>query len=337
MLEQVKNQPTPLKILVLLLIAAVSIYLLQIAIGFLTGFSDIIIIVLVSWLLSFILEPVVHFISRITKLPKALSALFIYVFFGILFTAGILLLIPTFVTEFESFSKMIPKFLSQYPQAIQTWNKAITNSLGTLISILPSLANILVDIFLILILSFYFIVDKEKINEEILKIAPKNWHIHIRFFQSVIDSSFSSFFRVQVIFAVIGGFSAWIILTIFGIEFGAFAAVLAGLLTLIPVLGQFLGIIPPVFVALVTHPESPFEALITGAIMLAVQQIVFNVFGPKLLGKAFNLHPIVIFLSIIIGFKVAGPMGAVFVVPVLAIAVIVIKKLGIHFINPESE
>jgi predicted PurR-regulated permease PerM len=41
-------------------------------------------------------------------------------------------------------------------------------------------------------------------------------------------------------------------------------------------------------------------------------------------------------LSILIGFKVAGAMGAVFVVPVLGIAVIVIKKLGYHFINPEE-
>jgi predicted PurR-regulated permease PerM len=52
--------------------------------------------------------------------------------------------------------------------------------------------------------------------------------------------------------------------------------------------------------------------------------------------KAFKLHPIVVLLSILIGFKVAGAMGAVFVVPVLGIAVIVIKKLGYHFINPEE-
>jgi predicted PurR-regulated permease PerM len=53
--------------------------------------------------------------------------------------------------------------------------------------------------------------------------------------------------------------------------------------------------------------------------------------------KAFKLHPIVVLLSILIGFKLAGAMGAVFVVPVLGIAVIVIKKLGYHFLNPEEK
>ncbi len=334
MIEEIKKQNTPFKIFTILGIIALSIYLLQIAFQFLGNFSDIIIIIFLSWLLSFILEPVVNFISTLTKLPKALSALVIYTTFGILITAGIFLLIPTVVTEFQSFSKMIPSFIDSYPQAIQTWNKVATNSVDSFILFLPSLANIFVDIFVILILSFYFIVDKERINREIFKVTPEGWHSHIRFMQRVIDSSFSSFFRVQMIFAVIAGISAWVILTVFGVDFAAFAAVLAGILTLIPVLGQFIGIIPPVFVVLVTHPNTPFEAIITAVIMIAVQQVVFNVFGPKLLGKAFNLHPIIVFLSIIIGFKVAGAMGAVFVVPVLGIAVILIKEIATYFINP---
>ena len=52
------------------------------------------------------------------------------------------------------------------------------------------------------------------------------------------------------------------------------------------------------------------------------------------MGNAFKLHPIIVFLSIIIGFKIAGAIGAVFVVPLLAIFVIVVKELGRYFINP---
>jgi len=334
MLEEIKKQNTPFKIFTILGIIALSIYLLQIAFQFLGNFSDIIIIVFLSWLLSFILEPVVNLISGITKFPRAISALIIYTFFGIIITAGIFLLIPTFVNEFKSFSQIIPNFIESYPQIFQTWNKFATSSISNFIVFLPSLANIFVNIFVILILSFYLIVDKERINREIFKITPEGWHSHIRFMQRVIDSSFASFFRVQMIFAVIAGISAWIILTIFGVDFAAFAAVLAGIITLIPVLGQFIGILPPVLVVLVTHPNTPFEAVITAVLMIAIQQVVFNVFGPKLLGKAFNLHPIIVFLSIIIGFKVAGAMGAVFVVPVLGIAVIFIKEMATYFINP---
>jgi predicted PurR-regulated permease PerM len=102
------------------------------------------------------------------------------------------------------------------------------------------------------------------------------------------------------------------------------------------VIGPILGLLPPAFVALALHPENPILAVAIFAVLLLIQQIIFNTLGPKLMEKAFKLHPIIVFLSIIIGFKVAGPLGAVFVVPVLGIVVIVIKKLGYHFINPEA-
>ena len=159
----------------------------------------------------------------------------------------------------------------------------------------------------------------------------------MRFIQTTIDETFASFLQIQVLFGVLAGIATWIVLRIFGIDYAASIAILAGLLTIIPLAGPVLGIIPPAFVAFATHPENPFLAVAIAAILLLIQQIVYNSVGPKLMEKAFKLHPIVVLLSIVIGFKVAGAMGAVFVIPVLGIAVIVIKKLGYHFINPEEK
>ena len=168
------------------------------------------------------------------------------------------------------------------------------------------------------------------------KLAPKNWHGNLKFVQETINETFASFLQIQVLFGVLAGITTWIVLRIFSIDFAASIAILAGLLTIIPLAGPLLGIVPPAFVVLVTHPENPLLAVAIAAILLLIQQITYNAVGPKLMEKAFKLHPIVVLLSILIGFKVAGAMGAVFVVPVLGIAVIVIKKLGYHFINPEE-
>jgi len=126
------------------------------------------------------------------------------------------------------------------------------------------------------------------------------------------------------------------VLTIFRIDYAASIAIIAGLLTIIPLAGPLLGIVPPAFVVLLTHPDNPLLAIAVAAILLLIQQITYNAVGPKLMEKAFKLHPIVVLLSILIGFKLAGAMGAVFVVPVLGIAVIVIKKLGYHFLTPKK-
>jgi predicted PurR-regulated permease PerM len=334
MLEEIKKEFTPFKLLVVLLSIAVSIYLLQILWQFLGNFSDIIIVLVFAWLLSFILEPLVDIVSRLTKLPKVFSALSVYIFFAILFSVMIFIFIPLVATQFESLSKIIPVYLVTYPKFVQTWNNAVTNSVDTLISIVPSLATVFFNIILILFLSFYLIIDKDKINEELYKLAPRGWHKNLKFIQTVIDETFASFLQIQVIFGIIAGITTWVVLRLFSVDFAASIALLAGILTIIPLIGPVLALIPPVFISLATNPNNPTEAIFIFAILLLIQQVIFNYVGPKLMGRAFKLHPIIVFLSIILGFKIAGPLGAIFVVPVLGIFVIVLKQLGHYFINP---
>jgi predicted PurR-regulated permease PerM len=336
MFEEIRKEFTLFKLLVFLLTIAVSIYLLGIFWQFLGNFSDVIIIMLVAWLLSFIIEPVVDIISKFIKLGKLWSALLVYAFFALLFTAIIFILLPTVTSQFQSLAVIIPKSLSAFPNFTKTWNSLIGHSFDSLIAFLPSVATIFVDIIIILVLSFYLILDKEKINIEIYKLAPKNWHGNIKFIQTTVDETFASFLQIQVLFGILAGITTWIVLRIFSIDYAASIAILAGLLTIIPLAGPLLGIIPPAFVVLVTHPENPILAIAIAAILLLIQQITYNAIGPKLMAKAFKLHPIVVLLSILIGFKVAGAMGAIFIIPVLGIAVIVIKKLGYHFLNPED-
>lgn len=337
MFAEIKKEFTLFKLLVFLLTIAVSIYLLGIFWQVLGNFYDVIVITVVAWLLSFILEPLVDIISKFTHAKKLWSALIVYIFFAILFTIVIFILLPSVASQLQSLSKIIPKSLSAFPSFTKTWDNVVGNSFNNLISFIPSVATVFVDIIIILVLSFYLIIDKEKINEEIYKLAPKAWHTKLKFIQETINETFASFLQIQVLFGILAGVSTWIVLRIFSIDYAASIAIIAGLLTIIPLAGPLLGILPPAFVVLVTRPENPILALAIAAILLLIQQITYNAIGPKLMAKAFKLHPIVVLMSILIGFKVAGAMGAIFVIPVLGIAVIVIKKLGYHFLNPEEK
>lgn len=336
MLDELKKELTSFKLLTTLLTIAVSIYLLQIFWGVILEFSDIIIILVIAWLLSFVLEPIVEKLAKLSELPKLFSALFVYLFFAILFSAMIFLFIPIVSAQLQSLSKVIPQVLSPYPSYLNTWNNAVSKSFESLIGFIPSLAAAFINIILILILSFYFILDKERINAEIYKLAPNSWHTNLKFIQKVIEETFSSFLQIQVIFGVIAGIATWIVLRIFSVDFAASVAFLSGILTIIPVIGPIIALIPPVFVVLAIDPNNITLALLILVILLLIQQIIFNIIGPKLMGRAFKLHPVIVFLSIIIGYKIAGAFGAIFAVPILGIAVVVLKQLGYHFINPTN-
>lgn len=336
MLDEFKKELTSFRLLAILLTIAVGIYLFQIAWQVLGNFSDVIVIILCAWLLSFILEPAAFKISQVAKLSMVWSALIVYVFIAAIFTVATIIFIPIVIGQLEALSTIAPAYLSYAPKAVQTWNYNFASAFDNFINYIPSVAQSLVSILMILILSFYLIIDKERINTEIYNFAPKKWHENLKFIQKVINDTFASFLRVQVLFGILAGISTWIVLTIFGINFAASTSLIAGILNIIPLIGPLIGIIPAVFVVLVSDPTNPTKALLVFAILLLIQQITFNAIGPRIMGKAFKLHPIIILLSFVIGAKIAGPLGAVFAIPVLGIIGIIFRELGHYFINPQK-
>lgn len=332
MMDSWKKQLGSTHLLIILLSIAVSIYLLQMLWQVLGIFSDAIIVVFSAWIVSFILEPLVERVKNITKLPKTASAGIVYtLFFGLLIVT-VVLFIPAFTYQMTTLTKLIPKYVGSFPIFV---NQFTSNSVGYIqnsLPLIPSVAQFLFTIFIVLIISFYFVVDKDHMQKELYNLVPTKWRHHADFFGNLVEITFGSFLRVQLVFGIVAGIATWIVLRALGIEFAASTAVLSGILTTIPLLGPILGIIPPVFVAFLTDPT---RALIIFLILLAMQQVLFNIVGPKLLGNALKLHPVVVLLSFIVGYKLLGPLGAVFAVPVLGILVVILHRMGRHFLANE--
>lgn len=330
MMDSWKKHVGSTSLLVTLLTIAVAIYLLQILWQVLGLFSDAIIVLFSAWIVSFMLEPLVKRVSRYTHLPKALAAGIIYAFFFGLLILTVVLFIPAITSQIQNLSKTLPKYLAPFPTFL---NQVTNNSVSYVensLPIIPSVAQFLFMLFIIFIISFYLVIDQERLHKELYSSLPKSWHEHIQFIEETIDSTFGSFLRVQLIFGVIAGIATWIVLRVLGINFAASTSVIAGLLTAIPLVGAVLGIIPPVLIAFLLDPA---RGLLVFVILLAMQQVLFNVIGPKLLGSALKLHPIVVLLSFIVGYKLFGPLGAIFAVPVLGALVIIIHRLSRHFLG----
>jgi predicted PurR-regulated permease PerM len=84
-----------------------------------------------------------------------------------------------------------------------------------------------------------------------------------------------------------------------------------------PLVGAFLAGAVAVLVALVSGGVT--EALLTLALVIAVQQLEGDVVAPLVLGRTLSLHPLVIILALTAGAIVAGIVGAAFAVPLAAI------------------
>jgi len=323
-LNNLKKELTSFKLLIFLLTIAVIIYLLQFLFETVALFSDIIWIFILGWLVSFILDPFVDFFTKNLKLPRTVATAVVFTLSAFLIIVVSWLFIPNLISQFNNLNEVLSQFLKTTPPQLKALVDNFVNSLNSSSNLIPSVTQFFINVTVILILSFYLVLERENINKKIFTLSPTKHHDSIRFIQKVVNESFANFVRVQVLWGVLGGLITWTVLTVFDISLASSTAILAGILTAVPVIGPIIGVLPPLLVALV---EKPDQAILIFLVIFITQQVIFNLLGPKIIGKAYNINPIVVIFSLLIGIKVAGAMGALLAIPVISILLIFAQEL----------
>jgi predicted PurR-regulated permease PerM len=127
---------------------------------------------------------------------------------------------------------------------------------------------------------------------------------------------FGAYLRGQLLLSLIVGVAATIALLFLGVPYAFVLGVFAGMAELIPMLGPILGAVPAVLVALF----QPFPLVLwVGLAFLVIQQLESNLLVPRISGHAVGLHPLAAMLALLVGFELAGVVGALFAVPIAGI------------------
>ena len=185
------------------------------------------------------------------------------------------------------------------------------------LSIAQLLASAVTGLFIVLVLSFYIMLDGERIALDTLKLLPRRYQDEARFFMDSIDRTFGGYIRGVLIQAAVYAVGTAIVMRIAGLGFIEVISVFAGAMMIIPFLGGFFAIVPPLFLALFSG--SLFNIIFVLVALLALQQIVLNVVAPKVMSENVGIHPLLVFLAIFVGLKVAGLWGAIFGVPIAGV------------------
>ena len=304
--------------------------------------SDIILVLFLAWLLAFLLRPVAAVLIK-WGLPDvaAVGLVYLALLLGIVLSAVVI--VPLIVTQLAQIGQVLPTYAEQSSKWVlslqEEFNRrnisvdlntlynvkdltAQLTNVGTLvvqnaIGLATGIASAFLNLILILVISFYITLDGHRIAETLLDVVPDAWQDEVRFVLESVDRKFGGFLRGQLIQAIIYGFGTAVIMAWAGLNYVEVASLVAALLMFIPFFGPFLGIIPPILVAVLSLPFGNF--LVVGAALLVLQLIILNVIAPKVMAEAVGMHPILVFLALLLGIKIAGPLGAIFGVPVLAV------------------
>lgn len=203
-----------------------------------------------------------------------------------------------------------PETIAQ--QAATLGSTLVQQSLG----IAGSVVIITINTVLVLILSFYMTLDGPRLANRVLAVLPMSWRNDTLTFFRIVDRTFGGFLRAQVLQGGLYGLATAVLMLGFNLSYVALASLMAAMVVLIPILGGVLAVIPPLLVAAVQAPGT-FLPLLVG--LLIVQQVLFNMIMPRLMGQIVGLHPLLVFAAILVGGAVAGAWGILFGIPVAGV------------------
>lgn len=223
-------------------------------------------------------------------------------------------------------SEQIQEWIDQGSQWVQENQQLLINRAATGAA---EGAGSLVEIFAILALStfltVFFLARGSQMWEWFINQLPgrirETWVVG----GEVAWYTFSGFARGTVLVALADGVLAFIILAATQVPLAAPLAVLVFIGAFIPLVGAPAAMIVAMIVALAT--QGPIIAIVVGVGIALIGQFEGHVLQPLIMGKQVSLHPVVVALSVTAGTLVAGILGAVIVIPIVAVLWAVYAKL----------
>ncbi|MEV6636804.1 AI-2E family transporter [Actinoplanes sp. NPDC051470] len=307
----------------------------------------VIIPVVVALLLAAMFQPVAALLVK-RGMKRSLAAGLVLIAALVVVFGGLSLIIRTFINQLDSLSTQVgdginevQKWLSQGPlhisnaqlgQYVDRIRDAITQNQGTLtsgaLSTATTLGELVTGFFLVLFTLFFFLRDGGQIWNFLCRLLPQDarrataraghysWHTLV------------SYVHATVLVAFVDALGIGIGLLILRVPLAVPLAALVFLGAFIPVVGATLSGVVAILVALVTN--GPFSALIVLIIVIAVQQLEGHILQPLIMGRAVALHPLAVILAIASGIVVAGIVGGLIAVPLLAVLNTAIRYLVRH-------
>lgn len=209
----------------------------------------------------------------------------------------------------------INKYLNEALAAVQNNSSTIVSSaLGFGSGFTHFAAGLLLTLFILL----FFLLEGQDIWSFIVKFFPRRARPAVDGAGRRGWRSLGNYARVQILVAAVDAVGIGVGAAIIQVPLALPLGVLVFVGSFIPVVGALVTGAVAVLLALVANGW--VNALIMLAIVLAVQQLESHLLQPFIMGRAVNLHPVAVILAVAAGSGVAGILGALFAVPLLAVA-----------------
>jgi predicted PurR-regulated permease PerM len=315
-------------------------------------FLHAIVLLLLSMAVAFLITPAANYLAK--YIPRLLATLLVYVIVLVVLGGIVYALAFSFIQQVVVLSNTVTAYFINLPSTydsvvnflikqgipqstidaalsqIRTTAIDFAQSLATnALNIVFSVTDAIINILLVVVISFYLTMDGKRIRDGIISIVPEQALAHVLVFEDALNRVVGNYLRGQLTLAVIIGLMAGVgcLLPFMGLkDYALIIGALAFLFETIPMVGPTLATIPAVLISLLLPDPFPRTFYVV-AYFIFIQIIESNVLGPRIVGHAVGLHPVASILALIIGVQLFGAFGALLATPLVAAAWVVIVSL----------
>ncbi len=297
--------------------------------------GELISILLTASLIAFLLNYAVANVQFF--LPRTLAAVLVYLLAAVAVVFLALTLAPPVFNQGRQLVTNLPSLLAEGQEQLasfQSWSlernlpfdvRILASQLlarvqaqaetiaSTGLGLVVGTFNWFLDFILILVISFYMLIDGERVWRGLTKIfSPR---IRDGLTQS-LQRNLHRFVVGQLLLGLFMAISLSLTFLALKVPFFLLFAVFIGLMEVIPFVGATLGIATVVSVVAFIDWWLALEVL---GVALALQQVKDNLIAPRILGNLTGLSPVIIFVSLLLGAKVGGVLGVILAIPLTGV------------------
>lgn len=328
--------------------------LLGFGLFFILSLKSTVVPLLIAAILAYLVLPIVKKLEK-KHIPRIITLSLFIILFLILLISLIAFVVPPLVNQLVTFWNQLPETINNVSRKIEniasylklditiqqfdrgqflrnvtrnisaeTWGKA-TEFMSGAFSNLRGIFSSVINIVTCLMFFAFFIWKYDALYHTVRSFVPLRQRDWFDGFIQRANKTLSAFIRGQLLIMLIQGTLYSILLSIIGLQYGVAIGILTGITVIIPYIGFTLGFGTAVIVAIATEGLST----VIGVLIIygIVQTLDLYFITPKIIGDSVDLHPLLVFLALIIGGNIAGFLGILFAIPTAALIKLILTDI----------
>jgi predicted PurR-regulated permease PerM len=316
---------------------------------------------LISVVLSYILDPIVTW-CEYKRVPRWLSSLLLFVVIGGLLAWLAITYVPHLVQQgnqvftlisqsdqplkqtilelpvvsslhdlIQRLDQSVPQLdiLSRFEGLIATGIDKVGELPDVLMKNYQSILGTVALMLTIPIFSFFLLRDRQKLRRAVISLVPNKYFELALILLNKVDENVGNYLRAIFIEMISVAIMSTIALSIVGVPYAMVIGVIAGIMNIIPYIGPWMGgIIAAIVILVVGLP--PYMIIWMGLAMFLVQNLDNYIFYPMIVGKTIRMHPLVVLLTVFAGSYFGGVIWMLISVPLVYMTYSLVRALQVN-------